>query len=198
MKFTRLTQYAAVILLAVAATACAKEDKAGAKQSAPAQVPTEVKMAYIDSDSILSKYNFAKDIMEANQRNQSKLESAYQQKANEIQRFQSEIEQKYKNNGYLTEDSFNADQQKLQQMNNDAQRYMGNLQNQLANESNLNAKQLQDSIDNCVNEYAKVKGISVVLKKEATFYVNGIPDITNDIVKILNERYNKVSEKTSK
>ena len=44
-------------------------------------------------------------------------------------------------------------------------------------------------------EYAKKNGISVVLDKKATYYVNGIPNITNDIVKILNERYNKVEKK---
>ena len=35
----------------------------------------------------------------------------------------------------------------------------------------------------------------MVLDKKATYYVNGIPNITNDIVKILNERYNKVEKK---
>ena len=50
-------------------------------------------------------------------------------------------------------------------MNNDAERYMANLQNQLSNEMALNTKQLNDSIDKCVSEYAKQKGISVVLDK---------------------------------
>ena len=72
---------------------------------------------------------------------------------------------------------------------------MGDLQNKYINENNLSMKQLQDSIDKCVNEVAKQKGISVVLKKEATFYVNDIPNITDDVVKILNERYNKVEKK---
>ena len=94
--------------------------------------------------------------------------------------------------GYV---SYKADMQKYQQMGYDAERHMNDLQNKFVNENNLSLKQLNDSIDKCISEYAKKNGISVVLDKKATYYVNGIPNITNDIVKILNERYNKVEKK---
>ena len=55
--------------------------------------------------------------------------------------------------------------------------------------------QVYDSFDKCISEYSKINVISVVIDKKATYYVNGIPNITNDIVKILNERYNKVEKK---
>ncbi len=194
MKITRVIKVTTLFLGAILFCQCSnKENKTSAQ--APAKVPTEVKMAYIDSDSLLNKYNFAKDIFEAQQRAQNKLESVRQQKASELQRFQSEIENKGRNNGYLTEESYKADMQKYQQMGYDAERHLGDLQNKYINENNLSMKQLQDSIDKCVNEVAKQKGISVVLKKEATFYVNDIPNITDDVVKILNERYNKVEKK---
>ena len=59
-------------------------------------IPTEVKMAYIDSDSLFTKYNFAKDVNEASQRANTKFESARQQKASEIQRFAAEMDKKRK------------------------------------------------------------------------------------------------------
>ena len=196
MKIFQAIKMAPVLLMALALFSCgsAEADKETTANTA-ATVPQKVNMAYIDSDSLLSKYNFAKDVLEAGQRAQNRVESARNQKMQEIQRFAAQMEQKYKNNQYLTESSFNADQQKLQQMNNDAERYMANLQNQLANEMGLSNKQLNDSINKCVNEYAKKQGLSVVLRKEATWYLNGVPDVTEDIVKILNERYNKVEKK---
>lgn len=194
MKMTRVIKVTTMLLGVLLLCQCTKSEESKTKQT-PAKVPTEVKMAYIDSDSLLAKYNFAKDIFEANQRAQNKLESVRQQKASELQRFQSEIEQKGRNNGYLSEESYKADLQKYQQMGYDAERHMNDLQNKYINENSLSTKQLQDSIDKCISEYAKAKGISVVLKKEATYYVNDIPNITNDIVKILNEHYNKVEQK---
>jgi len=195
MKIKQAIKAAPLLLVALALCQCAPEDKKETKPEAPAAVSEKVKMAYIDSDSLFMKYNFAKDVNEAGQRAQNKVESARQSKAAEIQRFASQMEQKYKNNQYLTEASFNADQQKLQQMNNDAERYMVNLQSQLANEMSLSTKQLNDSINKCVSEYAKKEGFTLVLDKKTTWYVDGIPNVTDDIVKILNARYNKVEKK---
>lgn len=194
MKAIKVIKFTPLVVGALLLCQCSNEEKEK-KASAPAMIPTEVKMAYIDSDPLFTKYNFAKDVNEASQRANTKFESARQQKAAEIQRFAAEMDKKAQNNGYLTEESFRADQQKLQQMNNDAERYMANLQNQLSNEMALNTKQLNDSIDKCVSEYAKQKGISVVLDKKTSWYIDNIPNITDDIVKILNERYNKVEKK---
>ncbi len=194
MKVIKVIKFTPLVVGALLLCQCSNEEKEK-KASAPAMIPTEVKMAYIDSNSLFTKYNFAKDVNEASQRANTKFESARQQKAAEIQRFAAEMDKKAQNNGYLTEESFRADQQKLQQMNNDAERYMANLQNQLSNEMALNTKQLNDSIDKCVSEYAKQKGISVVLDKKTSWYIDNIPNITDDIVKILNERYNKVEKK---
>ena len=194
MKAIKVIKFTPLVVGALLLCQCSNEEKEK-KASAPAMIPTEVKMAYIDSDSLFTKYNFAKDVNEASQRANTKFESARQQKAAEIQRFAAEMDKKAQNNGYLTEESFRADQQKLQQMNNDAERYMANLQNQLSNEMALNTKQLNDSIDKCVSEYAKQKGISVVLDKKTSWYIDNIPNITDDILKILNERYNKVEKK---
>lgn len=45
--------------------------------------------------------------------------------------------------------------QKYQQMGYDAERHMNDLQNKFVNENNLSLKQLNDSIDKCISEYAK-------------------------------------------
>lgn len=153
MKITRVINVAALMLGVLLLCQCTKEEKSAVQPQA--NVPATVKMAYIDSDSLAAKYNFAKDIFEANQRAQNKLENVRQQKAAELQRFQSEIEQKGRNNGYLTEESYKADMQKYQQMGYDAERHMNDLQNKFVNENNLSLKQLNDSIDKCISEYAK-------------------------------------------
>ena len=143
----------------------------------------------------MAQYNLAKDINEAMLRRQNQFDAAQQQRSNEITKFGNAMQQKYKNNGYLTEESFNADQNKLQKMQNDAQSYLGNLQQSIQNELNQSQVQLLDSIDNFMKEYAQKKGYDLILRKSATLFVDPKYDVTDEVVEGLNKRYNKVEKK---
>ena len=173
----------------------AKDGKGDTKASATGATAGSMKVAYIDGDSLMRGYNFAKDVNEAMLRGQNKMESAQRQKATEIQRFAGEMDRKYKSNGYLTEASFNADQQKLQKMQGDAQNYMASLERSIQNEMMMNTQQLNDSVDKFIAEYAKKKGYTIVLRKAATWYIGNVDDVTADVIKGLNERYNKIDKK---
>ena len=105
------------------------------------------------------------------------------------------MQQKLKTNGYLTEDSYKADEAKLAKMQNDAQNYLGNLQQSIQNELMQSQTQLMDSINNFMNEYAKQKGYDMVLRKSATLYIDSKYDVTNEVIEGLNKRYNKVAKK---
>ena len=203
---TKITRFAKVsaLMLAVAmfaATGCSAEGGKDAnaesnnKKTTKTADASALKVAFVDEDSLMSGYNFAKDVNEALLRADSKLESARRQKENELQRFAGEIERKYKSNGYLTEASFNADQEKLQKMQVDARNYMDNLTRTAQNEALMNSQQLRDSVDKYIAEYSKKQGYTLVLRKAATWYVGNVDDITADVVKGLNERYNKVDKK---
>lgn len=196
-RFGRAAKASLLILSAVLFAQCANDEKAtGVIETAKTESgESALKIAYVDGDSLMKGYNFAKDVNEAMLRSQNKLESARRQKENELQRFAGEIERKYKSNGYLTEASFNADQQKLQKMQGDARNYMANLERSIQNELMMNTQQLNDSVDKFIKEYAKAKGYSVVLQKAATLYVGNIDDITTDVVNGLNSRYYKIGSK---
>ena len=113
----------------------------------------------------------------------------------EVDKFGNAMQQKYKNNGYLTEDSFNADQAKLQKMQSDAQNYLGSMQQSMQNEKAQSQAQLMDSINNYMKEYAKTKGFDMVIRKSATLYVDPKYDVTDEVIEGLNKRYTKVEKK---
>ena len=192
-KVIRLLPLLVGVLLFVQCSSDKKNDNN--KPKSETKITSDVKMAYIDSDSLFSKYNFAKDVSESTQRSRSQLESAHRQKLTEIQRFAQQVDNNYKSGQYLTAESFNADKSKLDQMQADAERYLASLESQLTEEINLSMKQVGDSIDKCVKEYAKKNGIGVVLDKKSSFYVDGITNITDEVVKELNSRYVKVEKK---
>lgn len=168
---------------------------AGAAVVAPGTETSQMVIRYIDEDSLLAQYNLAKDINEAMLRRSNQFDSEQQRRARDIQKLAADIENKYKNNGYLTEESFNADRNKLAKMQSDAENYLARLQRDIQSEMQQNSIQLNDSINNYLKAYCKEKGFNVVLRKTATFYMDAKYDVTQDVVEGLNKRYNKVEKK---
>ena len=192
--YAKLAMFAAVMMMA--ATSCNDKPAEAPKPAAGTGLET-LKIRYIDEDSIMANYNLAKDINEAMLRRQNQYDAAQKQRGNEITKFGNAMQQKYQNNQYLTEEAFNADQAKLQKMQADAESYLTNLQQSIANELNQSQIQLLDSIDNFLKDYAKKKGFDMVLRKSATLYIDEKYDVTNEVIEGLNKRYNKVGGKTA-
>ena len=187
--YTKLALLAVVLLMA--ATSC-NNKPAEAPKTAGGTALENLKIRYIDEDSIMANYNLAKDINEAMLRRQNQFDAAQKQRGNEISKFGNAMQQKYQNNQYLSEEAFNADQAKLQKMQADAENYLASLQQSIQNELNQSQIQLLDSIDNFMKDYAKKKGFDMVLRKSATLYIDEKYDVTDEVIEGLNKRYNKV------
>lgn len=199
-KITRnLAMMAIVVLSAATMLSCNETEK---KETAPAKAKTEAgkqssnlpNYRYVDLDTILSRYNLAKDYNEEMLRLQNNAESQMKQHQTKIQNFATSIQNKMQNNGYLSEASYKQDEQKYMSMQNDAQRNMQNLQNNIAQAADQAQKCINDSINAFIQEYNKTRGYDAILFKAATLYINPELDITNEVVEGLNARYNKVKK----
>ncbi len=195
MNLNRISKWTTVVALILMAAACNQKPQ---KPAPVAKTDTDMgKMVirYVDEDSIMANYNLAKDINEAMLRKQNQYDAAQQQRSNDINKFADQMQTKYKNNGYLTEESFNADQNTLAKKQRDAETYLGKLQQDIQNELSQSQQQLIDSIDNFMQEYAKQKGYDMVVRKSAMLYIDPKYDVTDDVIKGLNNRYTKVEKK---
>lgn len=189
-------------LAAISLTACSSgngnesntDTAPAAKVAETPGAPASLNIRYIDSDSLLANYNLAKDLQEATMRAVSRIDNARQAKGNEIQKFAASVQQKAQSGGYLSEASYNADMQKLQKMQQDAENYLANLSRNADNELAQQQIQLNDSIESFIKAYNKTHGYDAILYKNAGVYFNPALDITSDVIKGLNARYNKVSE----
>ncbi len=186
------------VIAGIVASACSGNQSAStgnAPSAAPAEATaTTLNIRYIDADSITLHYNLAKDLNELQIRAFSKLENARQSRATEIQRFGQQIEQKMRSNGYLTEDSYNADVAKFNKMQQDAQNQLANMERNTQQEMAAQQQQLMDSIESFINSYNAVKGYDAILLRSAGVYFNPALDITQEVIDGLNARYNKVEE----
>lgn len=159
-----------------------------------AAVMPQINIRFINEDTISANYNLAKDFKEQAIREYSKLENARQAKANEIQKFGAQIEQKMKSNGYLSEASYNADMAKINKMQEDAQNYLANMQRNTEQQLAAQQQQLTDSINAFIQEYNATKQYDAILYRAAGVYFNPALDITNEVLQGLNARYNKVKK----
>lgn len=201
-KFVFATLSLGAILASVSLASCAgNEEKTASETQEPVKAAEKteatesLKIRYIDGDSITANYNFAKDLKESAVRAYSKIEAASQSRQNDIQTFAKSIDSKTKTNGYLSEESYKADVMKFQKMQSDAENYLAGLQRNTEMELAQQQQQLNDSIDAFIKEYNKTKGYDAILFKAAGVYFNPALDITDEVIKGLNERYNKVSKK---
>ena len=195
----KLFLFAASAML-LAAASCNQQDSADntAKNDstkATAAATPSINIRFIDRDSIMNNYNLAKDYKELYIKALNKIENAQRAKAAEIQKFASQIEQKVKSNGYLSEASYNADMQKLNKMQQNAQNYMTQLQGEAEKDMAQRNVELNDSVMNFIKDYNKKFNYDAILFRDAGVYFNEALDITEEVTKGLNQRYNKVEKK---
>lgn len=147
---------------------------------------------YIDLDTIMEYYHLANDVKEFSIRVYSELEQAQRAESNKIQKFGQGVEDKVRNNVYLSEASYNADVQTFNKMQADAQNVLAAKQRKAEQDLMVQNQQLNDSIQSFINDYNKSKHYDAILFKAAGAYFNPALDITKEVVEGLNARYNKV------
>lgn len=195
LTFTSLA-LSALITLGMPSCSDSKKDAKPAPSKSKTEKPLQTlpNYRYVDLDTILSRYNLAKDYNEEMLRMQNNAESQMRQHQNKIQNFATTVQNKMQNNGYLSEASYKQDEQTMANMQNDAQRSMQNLQNNLAQAADQAQKTINDSINAFITDYNKTRGYDAILFKNATLYINPALDITDEVVEGLNARYNKVKK----
>lgn len=198
MKKLALVAKSLLIVMAVIAASCSNDQAKNAtahQTTTNDSIPSLINIRFVDGDSIAVNYNLAKDLSELQLRSMNKIENAQRAKAQEIQKFGSQIEQKMRSNGYLSEASYNADVQKLNKMQQDAETYLANLQRNAQQELIQQQIQLNDSIQSFINDYNAEKGYDAIILRSAGLYFNPALDITAEVIEGLNARYNKVDDK---
>lgn len=195
MKKMKLAGGALMAFAAVMMSSCGNQAANQAEAQAAGQQPTALNIRYIDLDSITANYNLVKDYNEINIKTMSRLDNAQRAKQAELQKRANEIQNKLKNNGYISEATYNADMQKFQQQQRDAEIYLGNLQQQAQQDALDQSQALNDSLNNYIEIYMKSHNYDAILLRAAGVYFNPALDITKEIVDGLNQRYIRAEDR---
>lgn len=188
---------ALALALGVGAVSCgdSKEEKAApAKKEKTADASALPNYRYVDLDTLLTKYILAKDYNEEMLRMQENLENETKRHQTSLQSLATQIQNKVQNNGYLSQESFDTDQQKLASMQSNAEKSVGVMQQKYAEAAAKAQQAVNDSILAFIEEYNKKHGYDAIFNKAAALHFNSDLDITEEIVEGLNARYNKIKK----
>ena len=182
------------LMVAVGMTACNqnKTATAPASSSSAATSSDHEAIVYINSDSLLSKYNYVKDVNKTLNDKGNAAKAEVQSRRDALQR---EVAEYQKNASTMPADQRQTTEQRLQREGQAEQAYEQNTSAEIQDAQAKATGKLDDKIAEYVKQYAKDKGYKMVLtySKNGSSVIYGDPslDVTADVVKGLNDAYAK-------
>ena len=150
-----------------------------------------LKIAYVEVDSLMTQYDFAKDYSVTLQKKSNNARNTLTQKGNALQAAVNNFQQKINNNGFQSREQAASVQNAIQRQQNDLQELQARLENELATETAKFNEALRDSLQNFLKDYNKDKKFDLILSKAGDNILLGASrlDITQDVINGLNKRY---------
>lgn len=198
----KTTAFAAAALALLVMASCSSNETKTSEKQAETKTTAKVEstsfepttnIRYYNMDSVMANYELVKTFNEANLRTMTELQNAQRSREGELNRLASSIQQKVQNNGYLSEASYNADMAELNKKQQQAQNYLGSLQQRAQEEAVRQQEEFLDSLNNFLAEYNKTRHYDAILLFAPGELFNPALDITNDIIEGLNAKYKKAN-----
>ena len=161
---------------------------------------TGMKIAYVEVDSLMTQYTFAKDYSVTLEKKSNNARNTLTQKGNALQAAVNNFQQKLNNNGFQSREQAASVQAAIERQQRDLQELQARLESELANETQKFNEALRDSLNNFLTSYNKDKKYDLILSKagDNILFADRKYDITKDIINGLNKRYKPVAKKEEK
>ena len=181
----------AVAIVSVMAACQNKDDKATVtKTSESAAISAKDQIVYVNSDSLLTKYEYFKDLKV---KLDAKSKVAQDGLAAKTQAFQREAAQYQQQVNTMPADQRATTEQRLQRKQQELQAYQQNEGAALQSEQAAEQEKLYNKVADYLKVYAKNKGFKMVLTyskgNSAILFADESLDITSEVIKGLNEAY---------
>ena len=159
-----------------------------------------MKIAYVEVDSLMTQYDFAKDYSVTLQKKSNNARNTLTQKGNALQAAVNNFQQKMNNNGFTSREQAASQQAAIERQQRDLQELQARLENELATETAKFNEALRDSLQNFLKAYNADKKYDMILSKagDNILMANQKFDITNDVINGLNKRYKPAKKEEPK
>ena len=149
-------------------------------------------VAYVNVDSLLENYNYAKDLNEIILKKSENSRASVNQKATSLRSEMQEFQRKIENNAFLTRERAEQEQQRLLQKQQELQELDARLSQELMNEQQKLNEQLRDTVVAQLKVFNKDKGYQIIYSNtlgDNILLANDIYDITAEVLDYLNKNY---------
>lgn len=193
---TRTLSFAkvAVVLAAVALmlTQCAnKKSNAQDGTQLEASAKGKLPIAYVNVDTLLANYQFAKDANEELVKGQEDSRLKINSRAKQLQEDAAMFESKMKNNAFLSRERAEQEQNRILAQRKELEELNQQLSNALLTKQQKFNDQLRDTVNKFLKSYAPLHHYQVVLSNSSVLYAAESYDITKEVLQQLNTRYKK-------
>lgn len=160
----------------------------------------DLKIAYIQTDSVITKFDFYKKRSEEITEKGKKFEGELSTRARGFEQEVSNFEQTAQS---MTPNQARAKQEELVTKERNLMTYRDNLMQELSADESKLYSEVYDQIQEFLSEYAESRDLEMILsytRGGAVWYSKKSLDITQDVVDALNKRYanNQVKSDTTK
>ena len=158
-------------------------------ESAGTAVPSDLAIAYVNSDSLLKNYDFFKELEKQLIEKRDKLNKEYQNRAEGLQQ---EINNFQSTAGNMTISQARAVEEDLRKKQQNLMMYQEQLGQQLMQEEAKMNSDLYDKVSTYLHDFGLNKNLEIVLtytKGSGVLYANEGLDITDQVLSGLNEAY---------
>lgn len=155
-------------------------------------VQGKLPIAYINVDSLLLNYQFAKEANESLIKKQEDSRLNVNTRARQLQSEMGEFQRKLEANAFLSRERAEQEQARLLKRQQELQELDGKLSQQLMQVQQKMSEQLRDTINKFLKEYNKDHKYELIISNTASdnvLFANEGYDITAEVTKLLNERY---------
>ena len=175
-------------------TQCAKQQSAEQNTNNAATTAVaekSIKVAFVDIDSLLSKYEFSIILNKEMLRKEEDMRMKLSEKAKALQADYDDFQRKLQNNVYATRERAEEEQARILKQKDALEKLEQRLIGELSAESQKNNITLHDSINSFLKAYNAEKKFDLILSRvgDNILFANDALNITEEVINGLNARY---------
>ncbi|KAA6334412.1 hypothetical protein EZS27_017267 [termite gut metagenome] len=188
----------ATVFMFVQCSGGKSDSKSTSGDSARISTTTDLKIAYVEIDSLLIQYGLWKDLSETMTKKEEDVRATLNQKGRELEQEAQEFQRKLENNAFASRERAEQEHDRILKKQQSVQELQNRLSNELLAETQKNDLILRDSINSFLREYNKTRGYSFILSTSNAnniLYADNAYNITAEILEGLNLRYARSAKK---
>ena len=169
------------------------------KKAEPKTEIKELKIAFVEVDSIMTQYEFCKEFTKVLEQKGKNIQRTISQKEQALRNAANNFQQKLQQNAYTREEAERV-QAGLQKQDADLAALQQRLGNEFQAETEKYNIALRDSIQHYLAKYNKNKKYSIIFSKQGDnlLYTDNSYDITKEVIAGLNKAYKPAEKKLEK